>query len=88
GEEGGRLVGEGRPVKIAAIPGSHTGKFLARYYASGNGVLTAAGHCDWVEESGPAPTIDTAEMKQKSALPARKPSAGRPASRKKKLVQP
>jgi excinuclease ABC subunit A len=42
GEDGGRLVGEGRPAKIAATPGSHTGQFLKRYYASSNGHLVEA----------------------------------------------
>jgi excinuclease ABC subunit A len=41
GEDGGRLVGEGRPAKIAATPGSYTGQFLTRYYASNNGQLSA-----------------------------------------------
>jgi excinuclease ABC subunit A len=39
GEDGGRLVGEGRPAKIAANAGSYTGQFLKRYYASTNGRL-------------------------------------------------
>ena len=39
GEDGGRLVAEGRPAKIAHTPGSYTGEFLARYYASHNGHL-------------------------------------------------
>jgi len=39
GEDGGRVVGEGRPAKIAATPGSYTGQFLARYYKSSNGRL-------------------------------------------------
>ncbi len=39
GEDGGRLVGEGRPARIAATPGSYTGQFLARFYASSNGRL-------------------------------------------------
>jgi excinuclease ABC subunit A len=39
GEDGGRIVGQGRPVKIAATPGSYTGQFLTRYYASANGHL-------------------------------------------------
>ncbi len=42
GEDGGRIVGEGRPAKIAATPGSYTGQFLKRYYRSMNGQLTAA----------------------------------------------
>ena len=42
GEDGGRLVGEGRPATIAATPGSYTGQFLTRYYASSNGRLAPA----------------------------------------------
>src|ERR1700683_1801922 len=33
GEDGGRLVGEGRPAEVAATLGSHTGEFLRRYFA-------------------------------------------------------
>jgi len=33
GEDGGRVVAEGRPAQVAAVPGSFTGEFLARYYA-------------------------------------------------------
>jgi excinuclease ABC subunit A len=39
GEDGGRIVGQGRPERIAATPGSYTGQFLTRYYASANGKL-------------------------------------------------
>jgi excinuclease ABC subunit A len=39
GEDGGRVVGQGRPAKIAATPGSYTGQFLMRYYTSANGRL-------------------------------------------------
>jgi excinuclease ABC subunit A len=39
GEDGGRVVGQGRPAKIAATPGSYTGQFLTRYYTSANGHL-------------------------------------------------
>jgi len=42
GEDGGRIVGQGRPAKIAATPGSFTGQFLKRYYTSSNGRLEAA----------------------------------------------
>jgi excinuclease ABC subunit A len=42
GEDGGRVVGEGRPAKIAATPGSYTGQFLKRYYKSTNGRLALA----------------------------------------------
>jgi excinuclease ABC subunit A len=40
GEDGGRIVGEGRPAKIAATPGSYTGQFLKRYYKATDGRLT------------------------------------------------
>jgi excinuclease ABC subunit A len=39
GEDGGRLVAEGRPAKVAATPESYTGQFLKRYYTSANGRL-------------------------------------------------
>ena len=39
GEEGGRVVGEGRPAELAATPDSYTGQFLARYYSSHSGKL-------------------------------------------------
>jgi excinuclease ABC subunit A len=39
GEDGGHIVGEGRPAKIAATPGSYTGQFLKRYYKLSNGRL-------------------------------------------------
>jgi excinuclease ABC subunit A len=42
GEDGGRLVGEGRPAHIAHIPDSYTGQFLKRYYTSHNGRLEPA----------------------------------------------
>jgi excinuclease ABC subunit A len=48
GEDGGRLVGEGRPAHIAHIDESYTGQFLNRYYTSHNGRLE--------------PTDDTAAM--------------------------
>ena len=43
GEECGCIVGEGRPAKIAATPGSGTGEFLKRYYKLSNGRLAPAG---------------------------------------------
>jgi len=39
GEDGGRVVGEGRPARIAATSGSYTGQFLKRYYTSESGRL-------------------------------------------------
>jgi excinuclease ABC subunit A len=48
GEDGGRVVGEGRPARIAATPGSYTGQFLTRYYASTDGRLAPV---DLVDDS-------------------------------------
>ncbi len=59
GEDGGRVVGEGRPAKIAATTGSYTGQFLARYYKSSNGRLEAA---DGDEAMEIMPTDSTAGM--------------------------
>jgi excinuclease ABC subunit A len=42
GEDGGRIVGQGRPRKIADTPGSYTGQFLKRYYTSSSGRLESA----------------------------------------------
>jgi excinuclease ABC subunit A len=53
GEDGGRVVGEGRPAKIAAIPGSYTGQFLTRYYASANGKLAPIDPDDPVDDCHP-----------------------------------
>jgi excinuclease ABC subunit A len=41
GENGGKLVAQGRPAKVAATPESFTGQFLRRYYAAANGQLEA-----------------------------------------------
>ncbi|WP_109485150.1 excinuclease ABC subunit UvrA [Occallatibacter savannae] len=59
GEDGGRIIGEGRPAKIAATPESYTGQFLARYYASHDGKLeelpAPAGSIDPHAGVAPAP---------------------------------
>ena len=54
GEDGGRIVGEGRPASIASTPGSYTGQFLSRYYTSSDGKLMAA-------ESEPELIIEASE---------------------------
>jgi excinuclease ABC subunit A len=46
GENGGHLVGEGRPTHIANIPSSYTGQFLKRYYSSQGGRLAPADDTD------------------------------------------
>ncbi|MDE3188451.1 MAG: excinuclease ABC subunit UvrA [Acidobacteriota bacterium] len=70
GEDGGRLVGAGRPARIAATPGSYTGQFLARYYASSNGRLAPVDLDDDSDQEA-ANDIPDAYAPQKSAAPAR-----------------
>ena len=41
GEDGGRLVAEGRPATVAATAASYTGQFLKRYYSSARDILEA-----------------------------------------------
>ena len=95
GEDGGRLVGEGRPARIAHTPGSYTGKFLARYYASHNGHLEViddtAESLSRVSDNDPAApeiTPTAANGKPGNGKIAKKPEgAGKPrAPRSKKLV--
>jgi len=42
GEDGGRVIAQGRPAQIAATPGSYTGHFLMRYYTAEDGKLVVA----------------------------------------------
>ena len=58
GEDGGRIVGQGRPAKIAATPGSYTGQFLTRYYASSNGKLAAIDAEDGLGNGSCAEKVD------------------------------
>ncbi len=39
GENGGKLVAQGRPARVASTPESFTGQFLRRYYTTTNGHL-------------------------------------------------
>jgi excinuclease ABC subunit A len=39
GENGGQLVAQGRPAKVAATAESYTGQFLRRYYTGADGQL-------------------------------------------------
>jgi len=64
GEDGGRIVGEGRPARIAATPGSYTGEFLKRYYTSANGHLAAI---DLDDESASADPLGAPSIPQLSA---------------------
>ncbi len=73
GEDGGQLVGEGRPARIAATPGSYTGQFLARYYTSAGGHLQAIDF-DEAAEAVAAPPAHSAA--------AAEPASGKPAASK------
>jgi excinuclease ABC subunit A len=82
GEDGGRIVGQGRPAKIAATAGSYTGQFLTRYYASSNGKLAAIDLAeDPLEDSHPEDDKETVILSDRSeakgveepAVPARTP---------------
>jgi excinuclease ABC subunit A len=68
GEDGGRVIGQGRPAKIAATPESYTGQFLARYYTS------VDGHLEPVDEEPETitPVSDCSpEQAQQIAAPAK-----------------
>jgi len=55
GEDGGRIVAEGRPWRIATTSGSYTGEFLARYYTSASGWVEPAENESSPDESAAAP---------------------------------
>jgi excinuclease ABC subunit A len=92
GEDGGRIVGEGRPAKIAATPGSYTGQFLKRYYTSSSGRLAPADLDDDTAAAdasatmgAPEPaseTVDTA-----SSTGSLQPKPAKPASRKRQAAK-
>ena len=79
GEDGGRLVGQGRPAQIAATPGSYTGQFLRRFYAASDGksarldreagsdpALAPAG-ADAAQSSAPSRPAGTAKVKKSTS---------------------
>ncbi|WP_263357449.1 excinuclease ABC subunit UvrA [Acidicapsa ligni] len=77
GEDGGRIIAEGRPAQVAAVPGSFTGEFLAKYYAV-NGLPEEAPAdaivVEVAEESVPAKAKKSA-AKKAVARPAKKKAA-------------
>jgi excinuclease ABC subunit A len=80
GEEGGYVVGEGRPAKIAATPGSFTGQFLRHYYSSANGKLDAVDVEDEaaVAEAVSTPTTEDTPKTENRAFIRRKKKTGVP----------
>jgi len=84
GEDGGRIVGQGRPARIAATPGSYTGQFLTRYYASANGKLAPIGD----EEPAASEVTSDAAASPSIAGPQRgRPGAPEPAADKPKRAR-
>jgi excinuclease ABC subunit A len=84
GEDGGRIVAEGRPAKIAATPGSYTGHFLKRYYTSADGHMEAADFDDASEPDAPEPASDVSDPLPDDVAPKPKKTA----SRKRALKKP
>jgi excinuclease ABC subunit A len=81
GEDGGRIVGQGRPAKIAATPGSYTGHFLMRYYTSANGRLVAD------KNSISDPLSDQADEAAVAAALVQEPHDQKPAPAKAKRAR-
>jgi excinuclease ABC subunit A len=81
GEDGGHVVGEGRPAKIAATPGSYTGQFLKRYYKLEDGRLMEAEEEDPIAESSNNEAVDEAAV---AGVAASAPASGEPATRAKR----
>jgi excinuclease ABC subunit A len=88
GEAGGRVLGQGRPAKIAATPGSYTGQFLTRYYASANGRLAPVDLEQEAIDNQEASQLETqAELGDRETQPdssRNKSKAGMPNTTKKK----
>jgi excinuclease ABC subunit A len=89
GEDGGRIVAEGRPAKIAATPGSYTGQFLKRYATSADDHLEAADFDDASEPefSEPAPESLNSDPLSGNTKPEPRKATNRKSSATKK-VQP
>jgi excinuclease ABC subunit A len=97
GENGGRLVAEGRPVKIAATESSFTGHFLRRYYTSFDGKLKEIEAESSAEEerarlaivsgaSGGACTSDVSDAVEVDTVKARGTARRKPAKKAAKTA--
>jgi excinuclease ABC subunit A len=82
GEDGGRVVAEGRPKDVAAVAGSFTGEFLAKYYAEHGAPAEAP-----AELAAPIEEKDPAVLARNAKKAAAKKSGQTRASgpRKKKM---
>jgi excinuclease ABC subunit A len=88
GEDGGRVIAEGRPAQVATVAGSFTGEFLARYYAEHGAPAEA------LPEVTAEIAAEIVEAKPKRAASkkagrsAAKKAAGTKATRQTKASQP
>jgi len=95
GEGGGRIVAQGPPERVARTPASHTGHFLARYYALADTLAADASlppiELPDLEKKAPKPKFIKPEKKTgvptasthkpTSSKPARKPTENKPAAK-------
>jgi excinuclease ABC subunit A len=96
GEDGGRMVAEGRPLQVAAVAGSHTGYFLHRAYALPNGKLPKVDFSADLEALAAPDEAAPASNQVESSEPKKSPRAKsasaketpRSTARKKKTGQP
>ena len=91
GENGGRLVAEGRPARVAQTEGSFTGQFLRRYYSSARGRLeplltepdpgvedtSTSCHPEERSDEGPAVASKSAVSTTKKAAPSNRTTRSR-----------
>ncbi len=77
GEDGGRVIGQGRPAKIAATPESYTGQFLRRYYTSNDGRLIEDIVEDVAEEKALAQAANANETSSAAEPPETRGKNGR-----------
>jgi excinuclease ABC subunit A len=71
GEDGGRIVGQGRPAQIASTPGSYTGHFLMKYYKGSDGKLAAS------QEQDDSIAMQAADSSQNGSIPSGSDSSKR-----------
>ncbi len=82
GEDGGRAIAEGRPAEVAAVKASHTGEFLARYYAEHGAPAEALPEIAAVETNS-ALANGQAKPKKSAAKKAAKSAVKKSARQKK-----
>ncbi len=78
GEDGGRIVAQGRPEEVANTPGSFTGEFLQRYYANKRATANGATPTESAIAAGngdPQPRRRTKNAKSNGTSAGKKESA-------------